>query len=193
MTVIAANAATSSDVVEAFRRRDPAAVRAFYVEYRPLVYAVAHRVLGRHDLAEDAVQQTFIRAWRAGDRIDVGRNPAPWLGTIAKRVAIDIYRYETKRATRTDAARDLGRNMVDAGPDPAALDVVVRVRRAIAALPTKLAEVVRLQHLDGLSQAEISEQLGIPVGTVKSRSHHAYRLLMTRLATFDRSRAHEQP
>jgi RNA polymerase sigma-70 factor (ECF subfamily) len=60
----------------------------------------------------------------------------------------------------------------------------MRVRRAVESLPTKLAAVVRLQHLDGLSQAEIAEKLGIPVGTVKSRSHHAYRLLMTRLETF---------
>ena len=184
MTAIAATAPTSPDVVDAFRRRDPAAVRAFYVEYRPLVYAVARRVLGSHDLAEDAVQQTFIRAWRAGDRIDVGRDPAPWLGTIAKRVAIDIYRYESNRATRSHAAHELRREMVDAGPDLAALDTVVRVRRAVESLPSKLAAVVRLQHLDGLSQAEIAERLGIPVGTVKSRSHHAYRLLTTLLETF---------
>jgi DNA-directed RNA polymerase specialized sigma24 family protein len=48
------------------------------------VYAVAHRVLGHHDLAEEAAQQTFVRAWQAADRIDVDRDPAPWLATIAQ-------------------------------------------------------------------------------------------------------------
>jgi RNA polymerase sigma factor (sigma-70 family) len=184
MTVIEADGTTSSEVVDAFRRRDPTAVRAFYVQYRRLVYAVAHRVLGRRDLAEDAVQQTFIHAWQAADRIEVDRDPAPWLATIAKRVAIDIYRYESHRRTQPETARELSRDLVVAGPDLAALDAAWHVRRAVDALPTKLAEVVRLQHLDGLTQAEISEKLDIPVGTVKSRSRRAYRVLVGRLATF---------
>jgi len=69
----------------AFRRGDPQAVRVLYREYGRLVYAVALRALGRADLAEDATQQTFVRAWQAADRIDVDRDPAPWLATIAKR------------------------------------------------------------------------------------------------------------
>src|SRR5689334_14869328 len=89
--------AVDDSVLEAFQRRDPDAVRALYREYGKLVYAVAHRVLGRHDLAEDAVQQTFVRAWQASDRIDVDRDPAPWLATIAKRVAIDIHRSGARR------------------------------------------------------------------------------------------------
>ena len=77
--------------------RDPEAVRELYREYGRLVYAVAHRVLGRRDLAEDAVQQTFVNAWQAADRFDVTRDPASWLATIAQRSAIDIYRREQRR------------------------------------------------------------------------------------------------
>src|SRR6476660_4950150 len=84
-------------VMDAFRRRDPEAVRVLYREYGRLVYAVAHRVLGRRDLAEDAVQQTFVNAWQAADRFDVTRDPASWLATIARRSAIDIYRREQRR------------------------------------------------------------------------------------------------
>src|SRR4051812_13335611 len=65
----------------AFRRRDASAARVLYRRYGRLVYAVAHRALGNHDLAEEAVQQTFMNAWRAADRIDVDRDPAPWLAT----------------------------------------------------------------------------------------------------------------
>src|SRR5882762_5397493 len=86
-----------SRTLEAFRRRDENAVRAMYREYGNLVYAVAHHALGRHDLAEEAVQQTFVNAWRAADRFDVDRDPAPWLATIARRAAIDIYRRESRR------------------------------------------------------------------------------------------------
>jgi RNA polymerase sigma factor (sigma-70 family) len=166
----------------AFVRRDPTAVRAMYREYGRLVYAVAHRVLGRHDLAEDAVQQTFVRAWQAADRFDVTRDPAPWLATIARGAAIDIYRGENRRATtplRGLATDD--RAAVSPPPDLATLDAVWHVRRAIDTLPPEEATTVRMQHLEGMSHAQISEKLGIALGTVKSRSHRAHRKLATRL------------
>ena len=159
----------------AFQRREPQAVRALYREYGRLVYAVAYRVLGRHDLAEDATQQTFVRAWQAADRLDVDRDPAPWLATIAKRAAIDIHRREARRPASAldDVAADDGA-VVTLPPELATLDAVWHVRRAIDALPPEEATIVRLQHLDGLTHAEISEKLEIPVGTVKSRSHRAH-------------------
>ena len=169
-------------VLDAFRRGDASAVRALYREYGRLVYAVAHRALGRHDLAEEAVQQTFTNAWRAADRIDVDRDPAPWLATIAKRVAIDIYRREKSR--RTTAIGDLAANdpaLVTLPPDLETLDTVWQVRRAIDALSPDEADVVRLQHLDGMTQKEIAEKLGIALGTVKSRSHRAHRNLASLL------------
>lgn len=174
----AENLVERSIMLDAFRQRDAGAVRAMYREYGRLVYAVAHRALGRHDLAEEAVQQTFMNAWRAADRIDVDRDPAPWLATIAKRAAVDIYRREKSR--RTTALGDLAANdpaLVTLPPDLDALDTVWQVRRAIEALSPDEAAVVRLQHLGGMTQKEISEKLGIALGTVKSRSHRAHRNL----------------
>src|SRR5262249_58036224 len=96
-------AATSEAIdlaaLEDFSRRDPSAVRAVIRVYGGLVYAVAHRVLGRSDLAEEATQQTFVRAWQAADRLDPNRDPGPWLATIAKRAALDIHRREARRKT----------------------------------------------------------------------------------------------
>jgi RNA polymerase sigma-70 factor, ECF subfamily len=168
--------------VAAFRRRDPHAVRAFYREYGRLVYAVALRVLGRADLAEDATQQTFVRAWQAADRID-GRDPAPWLATIAKRVALDVHRQESRRSalTLTSAQQDARRVSADA-PDLETLDLVWRVRNAIDALPDDEAKIARLQHLEGFTHCEIALHLGIALGTVKSRSYRAHRKLASALA-----------
>jgi RNA polymerase sigma-70 factor (ECF subfamily) len=165
-------------VLRAFQRRDPEAVRTLYREYGRLVYSVAHRVLGRHELAEDAVQQTFVRAWQASDRIDVDRDPAPWLATIAKRVAIDMQRHDARRpagALEHVAPNDAA--VISLPPDLASLDAVWHVRRAIEALDPEEAAIVRLQHLDGMTQAEVATKLGIPLGTVKSRSHRAHQKL----------------
>jgi RNA polymerase sigma-70 factor (ECF subfamily) len=169
--------------LEAFRRREPSAVRALYREYGRLTYAVAHRVLGRHDLAEDAVQQTFVRAWQAADRFDVDRDPASWLATIAKRVAIDICRREARRpALALDDVGTADRAVIGEPPDAGTLDAVWQVRRAIEELAPEEATIVRLQHLEGMTQTEISAQLDISLGTVKSRSHRAHRKLAALLA-----------
>src|SRR6476469_4696460 len=123
-------------VMDAFRRRDPAAVRARYREYGRLVYSVAYRVLGRRDLAEDAVQQTFVNAWQAADRFDVTRDPASWLATIARRSATDVPA------------------VVSLPPDLGSVEAVWHVRRAIDELAPDEAAVVRLQHLDGMTHSE---------------------------------------
>jgi RNA polymerase sigma-70 factor (ECF subfamily) len=165
-------------VLEAFRNREPNAVRALYREYGRLVYAVAHRVLGRHDLAEDAVQQTFVRAWQAADRYDVERDPASWLATIAKRTAIDIHRREARRpASALDDVNEYAPPVIALPPDLGSLDAVWRVRRAIDELPADEAVVVRMQHLDGMTHSEIADKLGVALGTVKSRSHRAHQKL----------------
>ena len=169
-------------LLEAFRRGEPQAVRVLYREYGRLVYAVALRALGRADLAEDATQQTFVRAWQAADRIDIDRDPAPWLATIAKRVAIDIYRREARRTARSidDVAAD-DSALVTLPPELDSLDAVWRVRRAIDTLPPEESAIVRMQHLEGMTHNEISEKLEIPLGTVKSRSHRAHQRLASLL------------
>ena len=141
------------------------------------------------ELAEEAAQQTFVNAWQAADRLDVDRDPAPWLATIARRAAIDIHRREARRpvvALSEVSADDPA--VVSLPPDLDTLDAVWNVRSAIEALPPDEATVVRMQHLDGMTQTEISEHLGIALGTVKSRSHRAHRKLATLLGHL-RSRA----
>src|SRR5947207_14378908 len=86
------NATPSASVLAAFVRREPTAVRVLYRAYGRLLYAVAHRVLLRDDLAEEAVQQTFVRASQPADRLHSTRDPAPGLATIATPAAIDLYR-----------------------------------------------------------------------------------------------------
>jgi RNA polymerase sigma-70 factor (ECF subfamily) len=177
-----ADRVSQAAVMDAFRRRDPEAVRALYREYGRLVYAVAYRVLGCRDLAEDAVQQTFVNAWQAADRFDVTRDPASWLATIARRSAIDVYRREQRRPASdlADVATD-DPAVVSLPPDLGAVEAVWHVRRAIDELAPDEAAVVRRQHLDGMTHSEIADELGIALGTVKSRSHRAHRRLATLL------------
>ena len=169
-------------LVEAFRRGDDDAVRGLYRAYSRLVFSIAHRVLGDRSLAEEATQQTFLQAWRNASSFEVGRDPAPWLATIGRRVAIDIQRREARRPTTAldDAPAD-DPGLVADPPSAEQLWDTWQVREAIDALDDREREVVRMQHLDGYTHQEISERLGVALGTVKSRSYRAHRLLADRL------------
>jgi RNA polymerase sigma-70 factor (ECF subfamily) len=165
-----------------FRAGDPDAVRVVYREFGRLVFAVAHRTLGSRELAEEATQQTFVKAWRAASTFDVSRELGPWLATIARRTAIDLHRREARRDT--DRIADV------ADDDPAVVELppgiertfeVWAVREAIDELPTEEREVMRLQHLEDLTHVEVADRLGVSVGTVKSRSFRAHRRLAARL------------
>jgi RNA polymerase sigma-70 factor (ECF subfamily) len=169
-------------VAARFRDGDTDAVRAVYREYGRLVYAVAHKVLGDKTLAEDATQQAFVQAWKAAATYDPSRDLGPWLATIARRTAIDVHRRESRRAAQPLDDVAAGHPAVVTLPPSAeqAYDVW-EVRRAIDELPAEERDVVRLQHLEELTHAEVAERLDVPVGTVKSRSFRAHKRLAGRL------------
>jgi RNA polymerase sigma-70 factor (ECF subfamily) len=168
-------------VASRFCDGDPEAVRAVYREYGRLVYAVTYKVLADRGLAEEATQQAFVQAWRGARTYDPTRELAPWLATIARRAAIDIHRREARRSH--EALDEVpGHPALVTLPESAESAYEVwEVRRAIEELPGEERDVVRLQHLDGLTHAEIAERLGVPPGTVKSRSFRAHRHLAARL------------
>jgi RNA polymerase sigma-70 factor (ECF subfamily) len=157
-------------------------VREVYRSHGRLVYAVAHRVLGDRGLAEEATQQTFVKAWRAAQSFDERRELGPWLAAIARRVAIDLYRREAVRSADPIESVPAGDPAVVAAPQEAeAIYDVWEVRQAVAELPADEQEVVRLQHLDGFTHTQIAERLGVAVGTVKSRSFRAHKRLAAML------------
>jgi RNA polymerase sigma-70 factor (ECF subfamily) len=185
--------AVEAETIARFRDGDPDAVRAVYREYGRLVYAVAHRALGSRELAEDATQQTFVQAWRAASSFDPGRELGPWLATIARRVAIDVHRRERRREhDRLDDAAPTESGLIAEPPDIERSYAVWELRRALDDLPADERELVELNHLQGLTHLEIAERLGVPVGTVKSRSFRAHRRLAARLGHL-RESAGEEP
>lgn len=161
-----------------FRDGDPEAVREAYRAYGRLVYVIAFRVLRDRGLAEEATQQTFVKAWRAAAGLDPSRELGAWLATIARRVAIDVHRREAYRAADPLDAVAPGDPALVASPPPdeSAYDAW-EVRRAVDELPPDEQEVVRLQHFEGLTHTAIADRLGVPPGTIKSRSFRAHRRL----------------
>jgi RNA polymerase sigma-70 factor (ECF subfamily) len=157
-------------------------VQTIYRAYGGLVYSIAYRTLGDRGLAEEATQQTFVKAWRAASGLDENREMGPWLATIARRTAIDLYRTESRRSGSALESVPPGHPELTYEPESAeALDRVWSVREAVSELSPEEQEVVRLQHFEGLTHTQIAERLGLSTGTVKSRSFRAHRRLAARL------------
>jgi RNA polymerase sigma-70 factor (ECF subfamily) len=167
------------DVIERFRAGDADAVRAVYRDYGGAVTTVARSMVRDPELVADIVQQTFVKAWRSIGSFDGSRAFAPWLYSIARNTAIDAIRSES-RPTRgghepeTDVAID--------GHTLEATWERYEIRLALDRLPADEREVVRRSHLLGETHEHIASELGIPVGTVKSRSARAHRRLAVELA-----------
>lgn len=160
------------EVLERFRIGDEAAVKAVYDRFGGPVFALSMNILGDHGLAADATQQTFFKAWRAASTYDPERSIGPWIYAIARRTAIDIHRSRARVVPSED---------VDVVVLPSGLETaweVFEVRSALDQLPDDERIVVRMSHFEGLTHVEIAERLGIPVGTVKSRSHRAHKRLI---------------
>lgn len=156
-----------------FQRGDPDAVRVLYLRYSRPIFAVALRSLGDRMLAEEAVQQTFVNAWRAAARFDPARDPGPWLYAIARRASVDIYRRERRHRENRREETD----MAVLPPSFEGLWEMWEVRSALDDLPEEEKAVIEATFYRQLSHREAAEALGIPVGTVKSRSHRAFRRL----------------
>lgn len=172
-----------TELALALRDGDDDAVRTLYERFGGLVYTVAYQVVRDPQRAEDVTQHVFLQAWRNAEHFEPGRDFAPWLATIARRAGIDALRREQRRPSGALELADPSDSALVSLPASAEqVETVWSVRAAIDGLEADEREIVRLQHLVGHTHAEIAEQLGIAVGTVKSRSHRAHRRLAARLA-----------
>ena len=160
-------------------RNDDDAARRLYRKYRMELFRFGVHVLHDQGLAEEMVQETFIRFCRRAGSYDAGRGPVRgWLFTMAKSAAIDIARRPSSRPFLPVEDFQLP-------PQYDSVDealTVLTVDQALDKLPSIYAEVMRLVR-DGFTQSEIAGRLGIPVGTVKSRTAKAAGTLRAELAS----------
>jgi RNA polymerase sigma-70 factor, ECF subfamily len=160
-----------------FAARPDDAFREVYVRFSDRMFGAAYRVLGDRELAADATQLAFLRAWQAAAMFDPLRPLEPWLFAITRRAAIDVHRRQrtAHHVSTPDPAvfEDLRHAVADDGAAQAWLRQ--QVQAAIGKLPVGDRAIVRLVCLAGHTHQETAEKLGIPLGTVKSRLFRAQR------------------
>jgi len=167
----------------------------------PQLYAAALRLTRNPADAEDLVQETFLKAYRAYGTFEAGTNLKAWLYRILTNTFINNYRRDTRRPQETDLGdledlylfRRLSRESStgDTGSaEDQLLDGLVEsdIKEAIEALPENFRMVVLLADLEGFSYKEIADILDIPIGTVMSRLHRGRKALQRALWDFARQR-----
>jgi RNA polymerase sigma-70 factor (ECF subfamily) len=144
-----------------------------------VLYRVAYSITRNKSDAEDLVQDTLMRAYRAIERFD-GRYPRAWLLTIMRNAQVN--RVRRKRPELMHDPDETMARMADESADAADAETQLMdkefeapVEAALAALPEKFRKVVELVDLNQLSYQEAADALGIPVGTIMSRLHRARR------------------
>src|SRR5438067_12590169 len=163
---------TDGDLLVRIADGDTAAFDILYRRFSRPIFGLALRMLRDRSRAEDALQETFSAIWRSAGsyRPDRGAG-APWLYAVARNAIVD-----RARARREPTFADVPDQMSpDAGPAERAESAYVswRVHRAVEELPANEREVLALAYWSGLSQSEVARFLGLPLGTVKTRTRTA--------------------
>ena len=168
-----------------------AALSTLYDRYSRTVFGVGLKLLeGDRSSAEEVVQEVFLKVWRSSHTFDPSRgNFSTWLYRVTRSAALDLYRKRTSRIrpvpegdSQIDAARDSS-----ASPEEIVDESWLswRISRALEGLGAAQREVIELAYFQELSQREISQRTGIPLGTVKTRTASAMKRLRQRLAGED--------
>jgi RNA polymerase sigma-70 factor (ECF subfamily) len=149
---------------------DDEALAELYDRFGRVAYGLALRILRDDGLAQDAVQEAFLGIWRSADRFLPERGKAStWILTLVHRRSIDLVRRQDRRRGEP----------LEQAPEPIALSTVEGeatlgfrrrvVQEALKGLPPEQREALELAYYGGLTQSELAERLGQPLGTIKSR------------------------
>lgn len=167
---------SDQELVAAANAGDASAIETLYLRYRDWVVGRAARICGRHD-ALDVLQETFIYVIGKFPGFELTCQFKTFLYPVVKNVALAKLRAQGRTVPLDDAVPELAAPVALAAAEAEKSNLAEQVR----ALPTGQQEVIVLRYADGLSQAEIAQALSIPIGTVKSRLHHALSRLRRKL------------
>jgi RNA polymerase sigma-70 factor, ECF subfamily len=173
-------------LAERLKRRDPSVMGDLYDRYGKLVFSLIYRVVRDIGVAEDLVQETFLRVWNRAQGFDAERGAlGPWLLTVARNRAIDYVRSAGGKMSRGALELDAAEHpsvFVNFEAEVLSQDRARRVRGALERLNENQRHVIELAYFEGLSQSEMAERMGQPLGTVKTWVRTALKHLRDDLA-----------
>lgn len=176
---------TDPELAARLKRRDPQAMADLYDKYGRIAYSLILRIVRDSSIAEDLVQETFIRVWTRVQAFDSERGAlGPWLLAVARNRAIDYIRSSDGRMARsTYEIVEMENPALFANLETQILtsDQAGRIRQALSKLNANQRTVIELAYFEGLSQTEMAEKMGQPLGTIKTWVRAALKSLRDEL------------
>jgi RNA polymerase sigma-70 factor (ECF subfamily) len=163
-------------LVAKLRSRDSSAVAVLYDMYSPTLYGVVLQIVKVEEVAEDVLQEAFVKIWKSFDSYDEGKGRLfTWMINICRNLAIDKVRSKAYRVSNSNEALSLNgqAGFVTEAFNPEHIGV----REAVAQLNPEQKQIIDLMYFEGYTQSEIAETFDIPLGTVKTRARSAVRFL----------------
>jgi RNA polymerase sigma-70 factor (ECF subfamily) len=175
-----------SELARRLKNRDPHAMSDLYDRYGRIAYSLIFRVVRDTGVAEDLVQETFLRVWNRVQSFDQERGAlGPWILTVARNRAIDYLRSVDGRMSAGSLDLDRAENpALFSNPTDSALtlDRARRLKSAFEKLNPNQRTVIELAYFEGLSQTEMAERMQQPLGTIKTWVRTALKALREELA-----------
>lgn len=179
---------SEAELLQAVASGDQQALARLYDRLSPVVLGLARRMLGQGPEADEVCLEVFTQVWRQADRFDARRGSgSAWVLVIARTRALDALRARQREANRVAAMEAEAAAMPEPEWSDPQDEVLVKerqsqVRRALGTLPDLQRQALELAYFDGLSQSEIAEATGWPLGTVKTRVRQALLRLREHLS-----------
>jgi RNA polymerase sigma factor (sigma-70 family) len=165
---------SEDDLIRALRQKDKAGVEALYDMYSSSLYGVIFRIVQHEEIAEDLLQETFIKIWNSFSLYDPSKGRMfTWMVNIARNLSIDKIRSKDFRNSSKNQDLENTVNVVDEQNSTAINPDTVGIKELVQQLKPDQKSVLDLVYFRGYTHVEASEELGIPLGTVKTRMRMA--------------------
>jgi RNA polymerase sigma-70 factor (ECF subfamily) len=170
------SAVSDADLITLVTRGDQDALGMLYERYSRAVYSFSLRIVGDAQVAEEILQEVFVRAWQQGGSYQSARGSLiTWLLSITHNLSIDEVRRRKRRPQKADSEEPetILASLPDEGSDVEEevwlSSLRVSIQDALQQLPAAQREAIELAYFQGLTQREIADTLGEPLGTIKTR------------------------
>ena len=170
---------TAEEILTYIRARDEKGLRLLYQHYSGSLYGMALRILQQEEYAEEALQNTFLKVWNHIDQYNDDRSTLfTWMANILKNSCIDIKRLQSfQKQSKTDSLQIHVHDNRTSAINSSNLDV----QQLLIGMDEKYQQVLEYLYIQGYSQSELSQELDLPIGTIKTRVKKAMELLREKL------------
>lgn len=167
-------------LVTRLAQRDISAVEILYDRYAPALYGVIYRIVGSEEVAEDILQEAFVKIWNSFPSYDRSKGKLfTWMVRVVRNLAIDTIKSKDFRNARKNQDLDSIVHLVDQQTHVSYNPDQIGLKEIVDQLQPEYQEIIDLVYFQGLTQAEACEQLKIPLGTLKTRLRAAVSKLRT--------------